>query len=102
MTTTPEIPMLPDNLAVPPTDDIFPVIPPEARIAGAWQGIREARAKLLVESDWTQTRDCPLDESKISEWATYRQTLRDIPSTQTITLDENNVPSKIVWPTPPE
>jgi len=94
--------MLPDNLAVPPADHTSTEIPPEARIAGAWQRIREARAKLLVESDWTQTRDCPLDESKIREWATYRQTLRDMPSTQTITLGDNNVPSKIVWPTPPQ
>ena len=76
-------------------------IPPEAIIAGIWCRIREKRAKLLADSDWTQTRDCPLDESKISEWTAYRQTLRDIPSTQTITLDENNIPSKIVWPTPP-
>ena len=77
------------------------IIPPEAIIAGEWQRIREARAKLLANSDWTQTRDCPLDEAKISEWATYRQTLRDMPSAQTITLNENKVPNKIVWPLAP-
>jgi hypothetical protein len=76
-------------------------IPPEAIIAGTWCRIREKRAKLLADSDWTQTRDCPLEDTKISEWATYRQTLRDMPSTQTITLDENNIPNEIVWPTPP-
>jgi hypothetical protein len=76
-------------------------IPPEAIIAGTWCRIREKRAKLLTDSDWTQTRDCPLEDTKIEEWTTYRQTLRDMPSTQTITLDENNIPNEIVWPTPP-
>ena len=76
-------------------------IPQEAIIAGMLYRLREERAKLLMRSDWTQTRDCPLEETKISEWAVYRQALRDLPSTQPITLDENNIPSKIVWPTPP-
>lgn len=91
MDAPPEIPMPP-----------VPEIPPAAIIAGTWCKMRETRAKLLADSDWTQTRDCPLDESKISEWAAYRQTLRDIPSAQTIELNENNIPNKIVWPTPPQ
>lgn len=91
MDAPPEIPMPP-----------VPEIPPAAIIAGTWCKMRETRAKLLADSDWTQTRDCPLDESKINEWAVYRQTLRDIPSAQTIELNENNIPNKIVWPTPPQ
>ena len=33
---------------------------------------------MLLESDWTQLADSPLSDSKKAEWATYRQTLRDL------------------------
>jgi hypothetical protein len=79
-----------------------PYIPSESIIDGVWCRFRERRAELLAKSDWTQTRDCPLSQDKITEWAAYRQSLRDTPSTQTITLDENNIPSKIVWPVSPD
>lgn len=55
--------------------------------------LNEARANrnvLLAESDWTQVADSPLSDSKKAEWATYRQALRDLPSTD-----------PIVWPTEP-
>ena len=35
---------------------------------------------LLKESDWTQFGDSPLSDSKKTEWATYRQSLRDLPA----------------------
>ena len=38
------------------------------------KGIRD---RLLLESDWTQGADSPLSDSKKTEWATYRQALRD-------------------------
>jgi hypothetical protein len=43
--------------------------------------IRGQRNQLLKECDWTQIADCTIP--KKSEWATYRQTLRDLPSTIT-------------------
>ena len=43
--------------------------------------IRTKRNELLKESDWTQVNDCPLSDSKKQEWLTYRQALRDLPST---------------------
>jgi hypothetical protein len=52
--------------------------------------VRSHRTYLLRESDWTQTADSPLTDEKKAEWATYRQTLRDLPSTD-----------PIVWPTEP-
>ena len=52
--------------------------------------IRNERDGLLRESDWTQVTDSPLSDSKKAEWATYRQALRDLPSTD-----------PIVWPTEP-
>jgi hypothetical protein len=41
---------------------------------------REFRNELLAKSDWTQVPDSPLSDSKKTEWQTYRQTLRDMPS----------------------
>lgn len=40
--------------------------------------MRNLRNALLVECDWTQVNDAPVDREA---WATYRQALRDFPST---------------------
>jgi hypothetical protein len=56
--------------------------------------IRHQRNQLLVASDWTQFRDSPLTTEKQDEWAAYRQSLRDLPSTVTD-------PTNVTWPTPP-
>tara|TARA_R100001163_G_C5014246_1_gene159131 strand:+ start:718 stop:951 length:234 start_codon:yes stop_codon:yes gene_type:complete len=45
--------------------------------------MRSKRDGLLAESDWTQITDSPLSDSKKTEWATYRQTLRDFPASWT-------------------
>ena len=49
-------------------------------------------------SDWTQFPDSPLTTAKKAEWATYRQSLRDIPETyaDVTSLDD------IIWPIKPE
>ena len=62
----------------------------------AWtKGLREARNQKLAESDWTQSAtDNTLSSSKKTEWATYRQALRDITNTAT-SLDN------VEWPTKP-
>jgi len=41
--------------------------------------LRATRNALLLACDWTQIADCTIP--KKTEWATYRQTLRDFPST---------------------
>ncbi len=41
------------------------------------------RDGLLASSDWTQSPDSPLSDSDRQAWATYRQALRDFPSTWT-------------------
>ncbi len=43
---------------------------------------RRQRRYLLEDCDWTQGNDSPLSGSKKTEWATYRQTLRDLPSSK--------------------
>jgi hypothetical protein len=40
--------------------------------------LRIQRDALLVSSDWTQVADAPVDKQA---WASYRQQLRDFPST---------------------
>ena len=42
--------------------------------------MRSIRDRLLAASDWTQLPDAPVDKTA---WATYRQALRDFPSTWT-------------------
>ena len=46
-----------------------------------WEELRRKRNVRLQISDWTQQADCSLSDSKKAEWATYRQTLRDLPNT---------------------
>jgi len=41
---------------------------------------REQRNKLLSDTDWTQITDSPLTSEKKTEWANYRQALRDLPT----------------------
>ena len=62
----------------------------------AWtKGLRETRNIKLAESDWTQSAtDSTLSSDKKTEWATYRQALRDLPAN---TTDLANPP----WPTKP-
>jgi len=44
-------------------------------------GKRLERNELLKDSDWTQLADKGgLADSKVTEWATYRQSLRDLPT----------------------
>ena len=45
--------------------------------------VREERDNLLNTSDWTVLPDSPLSDSKIAEWKTYRQALRDLPANTT-------------------
>ena len=54
-----------------------------------WAEIREKRNNLLIASDWTQMPDSPLSSTKKTEWATYRQNLRNL--IQTIKSHENYV-----------
>jgi len=60
----------------------------------AWIDFREYRDILLSASDWTQSSDSPLTDAKKTEWATYRQALRDLPEN----IDDLSNP---VWPSKP-
>jgi len=66
--------------------------------------IRSDRNKKLSESDWSQFTDNGLSSEKKTEWVTYRQALRDLPSTLTIDPNGTYVSTwnSITWPTPPQ
>ena len=57
---------------------------------------REKRNFLLMESDWTQMPDSPLADEAKTSWATYRTSLRNLPT-------HENWPSleDADWPTQP-
>ena len=59
--------------------------------------LRKKRDYLLQQSDWTQGNDSPLSTSKKPEWATYRQTLRDLPANNSSAASFNDV----TFPTEP-
>jgi hypothetical protein len=53
--------------------------------------VRQERSAKLKDCDWTQTADSPVNKET---WATYRQSLRDVPS-------QEGFPWTITWPTEP-
>ena len=56
--------------------------------------MRGQRNALLSGSDWTQIGDAALGDHTAEEWATYRQSLRDLPATYSRV-------SEVVWPNDP-
>jgi hypothetical protein len=56
--------------------------------------LRATRNALLLACDWTQIADCSIP--KKAEWATYRQTLRDFPTTV------SDARTTIDWPHNPD
>ena len=57
--------------------------------------IRGQRNQLLKDCDWTQVADCSIP--KKADWTTYRQTLRDLPSTITEPRTFSNWPHNPDW-----
>ena len=60
-----------------------------------YEETKNTRNGLLADSDWTVLVDSPLSTSEKTKWKTYRQELRDIPSTFSKT-------DTVIWPTKPE
>lgn len=56
------------------------------------------RNQMLNSSDWTQMPDSPLSTSKKTEWATYRQALRDLPTQSWFSI---RLARSSDWPTKP-
>ena len=60
--------------------------------------LRTERNRLLAETDWWDMSDTP---TMTAAQITYRQALRNLPTTATPQLDENGNLTNIIWPTPP-
>ena len=82
-----------------PSDEEINAKIKEMEIAEPMRLLREKRDILLRETDWTQNRDVTL--SNDSDWQTYRQSLRDLPSTAEPQLDEQRNLTNVTWPTKP-
>ena len=54
--------------------------------------VRNERNARLVQSDWTQVADAPVDQAA---WAVYRQELRDV-------TEQAGFPAAVEWPIKPE
>lgn len=74
-----------------PTVDGYRLVVDEDKNDQIIERIRLWRNKQLLATDWTQLADAPVD--KVA-WATYRQELRDLPSSNADAL-------KIVLPNKP-
>lgn len=59
--------------------------------------LRIERNRLLQETDWRFRSDLTPSQA----WIDYCQALRDLPETQTPTLDENGNLINVNWPEPP-
>ena len=62
-----------------------------ANTASAAAAVRNERNRKLANSDWTQLAD---SSANATLWGTYRQALRDLPTT-------SGFPNDITWPTEP-
>ena len=61
--------------------------------ARAWEALRKERDNRITKSDWRANSDVAMSDA----WKTYRQSLRDLPST----LNDTTVQETITWPEEP-
>ena len=61
--------------------------------ARAWEALRVERDNKIAKSDWRANSDVTMSDA----WKTYRQSLRDLPST----LNDTTVQETITWPEEP-
>jgi hypothetical protein len=64
-------------------------------LARSWDILRADRNTKLTDSDWTHYTDSPLGDEVKADWASYRQELRDLPTT-------TDDPDEPTWPETPE
>ena len=67
--------------------------------------LRFHRDKLLQECDWVVTKATETGVAETDAWKTYRQALRDLPSTQTPEMEAEPTTQlgikNVTWPTKP-
>lgn len=87
--------VLPGNCKVHTADDgSLSLVGSEDKNGPKWDALRITRNALLAGCDWTQGMDSPLTSEVKSSWASYRQSLRDLPQ-------QNSDPDNASWPRKP-
>ncbi len=86
-----------------PTEDEVNAKVTELKNAEPMRLLRIERDKRIATSDWRIVMAKETGSNIPAAWKTYRQALRDLPSTQTPVLDSNNPVgiSSVTWPTEP-
>ena len=86
-----------------PTEDEVNAKVTELKNAEPMRLLRIERDKRIATSDWRIVMAKETGSNMPVAWKTYRQALRDLPSTQTPVLDSNNPVgiSSVTWPTEP-
>ena len=69
----------------------------ELQAAEPMRLLKEERNRRLQETDWMANSDVTMT----NDWRTYRQALRDLPSTAEPQLDEQGNLTNVTWPTKP-
>lgn len=67
----------------------------DVKTTASAKNIRTQRNQLLLECDWTQVLDAPIDEATREAYRAYRQELRDI-------TEQPGFPENVIWPKKPE
>lgn len=89
---------LDENSEKPTDEELYDKIA-ELRAAKPMRLLREERNRKLAETDWKDLPSYPGTDQE--EWRTYRQSLRDLPSTASPQLDEKGQLINVTWPTKP-
>ncbi len=80
-----------------PTEEQIQAKLVELQNAEPMRVLRAERNYKLTLTDWRASSDLTLS----SEWSTYRQALRDLPSTASPSLDDNGNLTNVTWPSEP-
>ena len=91
-----------DDIALKPTDAEIEAKRIELQNELPMKKLRKERNIKLSQCDIYGLSDFPFANDTIKQaWITYRQALRNLPTTATPQLDENGNLTNIIWPTPP-
>ena len=86
-----------DSIQTPPTESEINAKIAELEAAEPMRLLRIERNRRLAETDWMALNDVTV----LAEWKTYRQALRDLPTTAEPKL-ENGQLINVTWPEVPE
>ena len=81
-----------------PTEEVLSARLKELQNAEPMRLLREERDRRIAKTDWWVLPD----RTASQEQKDYRQALRDLPSTSSPKLDDNDNLTNVTWPTKPE